>query len=359
MSLAQAQHPARPDSPAAPIDARLYSLLRDARQEAVRIRAAVAGAGSGTPGSADRLSTPVPTAMLASVTTRIEQRLADARQALDRDDRLADRWSDAVQRISDLWDDARDTLGTVQNGQPSTEALLSRLDAMIVAIGVITIPPRAIDSLRALKVGGVMDFHKEFSDEIPTEAARTRILSWINDHPLTVPGVVDVQTGTIVKASPLWWRRALSWVGICLIMAAALLAATTSRHWIDALAVGKVPQRVADHSYLLAIAFAYAGAVLHVLVSAMKQYRDAAARNGGFTALGNFTLWVHIHEGYLMLYALAIPVAGYTLILATGRINLVTLFFLGYSIDSILDVLLTRFDMAAKKRTELVVRALR
>lgn len=100
--------------------------------------------------------------------------------------------------------------------------------------------------------------------------------------------------------------------------------------------------------------------MLHIAIAALKQLRHSAAGDDQrFTAIGNFTVWVHINEMYLMMYALAIPAVAYTVILSTGRIDNLTMAFVGFSIDSLLDVVLARFDKFSAGRTEAIAAAVR
>lgn len=348
-----------PSAPAAaPVptgEHRLYALLRDIREDLLGLKRTVANmskASATDAAVAAALDNQVQSSQTNQSSPSIDDRLAQARRALDSNDELADHWSAEVTHVANLWDSAKTAW---RSRQITADESMQKLDDMIDTIENVTVPPRVRYILEQLRVGGAMDFNAEFKDEITSEATRTRMLTSLNNHPITVPGIVDVAAGIIIKASPHAWRRAASWLGILLVMAAAFAAAATTAHWVDTLQIGKVPAGAADHTYVLAVASAYAGAIFHVLISMLKQYRSAsAAPNRTFTALGNFTIWVNVHETYLMLYALAIPIAAYALILTTGTINLVTVFFLGYSIDSVLDVLLNRFDTAAKKQTELV-----
>ncbi|MGH3657488.1 MAG: hypothetical protein ACRDUA_12585, partial [Micromonosporaceae bacterium] len=194
----------------------------------------------------------------------------------------------------------------------------------------------------------------------PRKAARTAILAWLNSHPRHVSGVVDVASGTIIKASSSPARRLVSWLLVLAVAAVALISAGFAPYLVSMAGVGKAPVDASGADYVWAMAFAYAGAIGHILIAALKQLRRAGTgADERFTAIGNFTIWVHINEMYLMLFGLAIPAAAYTVILSTGSIDYVTLAFVGFSIDSLLDVVLARFDKVVAGRTETIARAFR
>jgi hypothetical protein len=198
------------------------------------------------------------------------------------------------------------------------------------------------------------NFHEEFADEIPNPQARTTLLKWLNAHPRLVGGVVDVPSGSIIRASGQPRRRVRSWLMVLGVMAVALASAGLAPDLLRLAGVGTVPAGTGA-DYVWAVLFAYAGAVAHVGIAALKQLRRSGATDDQrFTAIGNFTIWVHINEMYLVLYGLAIPVVAYLVMLSTGRIDNVTMAFVGFSIDSLLDVVLSRFDKVAAGRTETI-----
>ena len=236
-----------------------------------------------------------------------------------------------------------------------TASLTDTLDQLVLEIGYVTVPPRASDNLRTMRPGTIMDFDAEFMDEIPSSENRAKILTWMNAHPKSLLGVADVEHQKIMAASPYRWRRVLSWLLIALVVVVVLVAAWFTHGWLDALGIANAPKGVSDRDYFFAVIASYAGAVAHTLVAALKQrQRTSSGSEPAFTALGNFAIWVHVNETYLMVYAFVIPAAAYAVMLLNGSVALATAFLVGYSIDSVLEVLLTRFDKFTSARTEIV-----
>lgn len=292
--------------------------------------------------------------ILARKAEGITDRLNAAEQLLAEDAQLAEDHADAIARIWNSWEDLLESWESRSAKGLDTQLFIRYLDAIIVKLGVLTVPARINKTLRLLRVGAAMNFHAEFKELLPSPEIRAEVLNWIQEHPVSVCGVVNATTGTIVKASPKAYRRALSCFSIFATAVGVCAVAAFSSRWLDELHVGTVPLNVTDHDYIWAIVFSYAGALFHVVVASLKQQKGTAPANRDFAAIGNLAIWIHVHESYLFWYTLVIPIAVYSLILATGQIMLPTLFFLGYSIDSVLDVFLDRFDSFSRRPTEII-----
>ncbi len=87
--------------------------------------------------------------------------------------------------------------------------------------------------------------------------------------------------------------------------------------------------------------FIIAGSVVHVLVCALKQLRTA--QDGNVLAVEGWFDWFHIKEisNWAAVITLWIGLAGMIFVLKTT--DYVTAFFVGYSVDSFVDLFLTRF----------------
>ncbi|MGH3713560.1 MAG: hypothetical protein ACRDT4_08905 [Micromonosporaceae bacterium] len=329
---------------------RLRSTLREIREELVRIDAALARYAAA--GEVERTAlwddlTP----MVAREAKEIDRRLVKIAELVAQNDRVAGSYSDKVTRIDNLWGDVKRAWKTAP---ASLGAVRGDIDRCILEIGYLTVPERANENLQSVRVGATLNFHDEFAHEITSKDARTLILRWMTSHPRSVMGVVDVASGVIIRASGHRIRRLLSWVLVLAVVALALVSAVYAVDLVK-LFEAKNPKGATSTTYLIGILAAYAGAVLHVLIAALKQQRRANAEpDQRFTAIGNFTVWVHINEMYLMLYAFAIPAMAYGVILATGKIDNLYLVFVGFSIDSLLGVALERFDKFVAARTEAI-----
>ena len=91
--------------------------------------------------------------------------------------------------------------------------------------------------------------------------------------------------------------------------------------------------------------FVFVGAGAHVAIDALKKAR--AQTRPSFQAINDWVLWLHVH--YIsILWGLVWVLLGYILlILAMPKLELPSAFFAGYSIDSVADLYLQRFQSAA------------
>jgi hypothetical protein len=271
------------------------------------------------------------------------------------DPQLASDYADAVEQIRELWESFKFKWPRSSSPELQHEALAEVLDKLILEIGFVTVPPRANENLKTMRPGTIMDFDAEFKDEVPSADSRAAILSWMNSHPSALVGVADVDKKKIMAASPYAWRRALSWLLILGVGSLVLVGAANTHWWLDRFSFARAPAKATNQDYVAVVLAAYAGALAHTLIAALKQRQRADTQNGPtFTALGNVALWVHVNEAYLVIYAFAIPAAAFAVVLLNGSVDLIVALLVGYSIDSVLEVLLGRFDKFVAGRTELV-----
>jgi hypothetical protein len=349
MILPSSQHPvSQVDSAVEGAQQQLFGALRRAREEVAVIRTAVA-----TQNGID----PIATAFNEN-SALVEENLRQAADLAGRYPALDDRWSDHVARVRNLWNAVQNSWTATRGGRVTADLFAAVIDRMVRQIEVITVPSRLTEELRELSVGDVLLVHTAFADEMPDAAMRIDVLSDVQTRFRSLPGVIDLAAGTVIRAADsVWWRRASSLMLACVMAAVVAIASVTSR-WIDAVGLPS-PASVTDRQYAGAVVAAYAGAVAHLLVAAMKQQRGAAAAPGRtFVAIGNWVMWIHVHQTYLLLNVLAIPVVAYVSVIGAGTSGPGTLFLLGYSIDSVLDVLLTKFETATKKQSDLVAQVL-
>lgn len=228
--------------------------------------------------------------------------------------------------------------------QATAFRLQTELHEIIRICGQLTIPGRVNDHLVALRIGQAFDFHKSFQDELPNQEDRGKVLQFMADHPNIVTGIVDVDAGTIYRASTSHRRRLLSYFGVMLFAVAGfgLIGLIDQTNiWRAAGTELRFPELGNAYIFLLL------GAVSHVLVGAIKQTRQRAS--AGLVALEDWLLWCHVRETSLVLSIvyLWIGVVGMAF-LFEPPIPWHTAFFVGYSIDSFVDIFLGKFSARAE-----------
>ena len=101
-----------------------------------------------------------------------------------------------------------------------------------------------------------------------------------------------------------------------------------------------------------AYVFLLLGGVAHLLVDSLKQSREKAG--SGLVAVHDWLLWLHVKESSLLMAVIYIWVGFIGLAFSMTGIQWVTAFFVGYSIDSFVDIFLQRFSEGMSAETELI-----
>lgn len=335
--------------------------LRILREELQNIRAAIAALlpaaeGPGC-GPVDRAKA---SAALRAVMERQGSQVADClarvHERLFADASVHSDFGDAVARIANAWDDAYAawTQAPAEISHAAAAVMERHLAHAVLEIGYVTVPPRLAENLRVHRVGQKMSFHDVFRDEHDEEQRKT-LLKWLADNPLAVPGIVDVQTGMITRASPSLSRRVASVVllGGAAAVATTLIAVLLPR--VDGLP--PTAEGLSSSRWAWLVGMAYAGAGLHVLIAGLKSARRVAGSEPA--AIGSWVLWAHVREAYLLSSVLAIALVAVAAVLTLGsaQTTAVTLLAVGYSTDSLVDLVLPRFDNAMTRRTEVIATA--
>jgi len=272
---------------------------------------------------------------------------------------LLDRNGDAITQMGNVWERIDPQWPRfAENETPDENAALARIaivDALLCEViktaEILTLPERINERLRELRVGQTINFNTEFSEELPEPAARVLALHYLHDHPLMVLGVVDVENGLIYRASSNIWQRRLSPVYIALPAILGGFVVYLSYTFLPLLK-GNVPH---NYNEVLPFVTAYisiiAGGFAHTAVDTVKQYRTSSGQT--FTALGDLLMWIHVKQA---------PIMGGIILLWIGFVGLILLqgpdwgagFFIGYSIDSFVDLFLQRFATVSASRTDTI-----
>ena len=275
-------------------------------------------------------------------------RLTSEDAALDKD------WGNAIVRIHNAWDAAllsiRDSTGTKGDkilavARQAQESLAK----VVLESGYVTIPPRAAANLGRLDIGEAMDFNADFRDEIERAEDLKSILTHIKNHARLVDGLVDLDNGKIIRVSrdP---RRAARSAALVIGAFVVGLAAVTGL----ALPIPGNPSFGSDliSGYLLL----FLGAIAHLGIDVLKGRHSPDA----IDVSDRWGLWLEVKERSILqaMFTLFIGYAGLVWFARSGvqsdshRIDALTAFFTGYSIDSIIDAWLNRFDLVVANKTE-------
>jgi hypothetical protein len=325
----------------------------------------------------DRALGPVEAALLLPVKAGQAAQLADALEVLGRaasahgavvDQRLAalrrifadcrylyDGVGDEVAEMANLWQDAIAALPasgtTADAARTAVPAMRGALAEIAWHAALVTIPERVRQHLRTLRIGGQLKFDETFADELPDAVHRVRMLHYLKAHPAAISGIVDAEHGVIYAASPSQRRRmgSLAIFGLLLIAGIGIvwiatrgLGAFLTPTWVFA------TDRFADLAGAYGLLFA--GAVIHMIVDAVKQQQRSGP--GAFIALDDWFQWLHVREVSNAVSILSLWLVVFLLAVAyPGGIDRLAALFAGYSLDSVIGVAISRFDTLATSRS--------
>ncbi len=292
---------------------------------------------------------------------RIKEHLESLQNLLDHHGVYHDYYGDDVSHIVNLWNRIclvwEETAGEdneFDQYSEHAEELLSLLSEVIYHSNLVTIPHRVDQHFETLRIGQAFDFHQVFAEEMPLlkderqiHEQSFKILHYIHSHPGIVDGIVDIENGLIYKASNDSRRRAKSFLYIALVMLAGALLFSFV---IPCLRIHLEPENwpaFTSKELLGSYLFVVTGAVAHIGVDALKQYR--ANKEKSFTALEDCLLWIHTKELPLIVGALSLYVV-FLILVFSGEIEWQISFFAGYGADSVIDVFLQRFSSVARAK---------
>jgi hypothetical protein len=291
----------------------------------------------------------------------IESRIASELKAIEKlfvIDVLEFEWASAeVTSIELNWTHAKASFASAaaatDNQEQKFKDIENDLDRIVYSCMSLTLSPGINDVMKNLRVGQPLDVEFEFGEEFPKSAElRKRLLLKIAQEAVVIDGgVVDAEQGVIYKASPSRsGQLASSWRLTAVLLLGFLLP--------FALAFGgKVlpdwPFASKDlHSLLANFALILLGSGAHLAIAALNAGR--AQSHPSFQALNDWVLWVHVREAQIFKGILSIW-AGFALLsFGIHGLSWSSAFFAGYSIDSVTEVFLGRFENTVVAKTRLL-----
>jgi hypothetical protein len=289
--------------------------------------------------------------------SQVQNRITELRNLAEANSQIYDLHGDEIVILENLWE--RIVLNLPSSPTSDAAAVLSvlpKLDVdlreLIFQAGYATIPPRLNQHLKQLRPGRTLDFHGTFEDELPNREDRVKILQMLYQHPLAVEeGVIDVENGVVYRASKNPSRRIASFglilatflAGIGIIFALANLGSSLNlQNW---------PVNSNRFTELLVgYLFITIGGAVHIRIDVLKQAR--ANKSQSFLAIEDMVLWLHVKELSIIAGVASLIVGIVGLALLTAKIDWATAFFVGYSIDSFVDLFLQRFSKTVATNTD-------
>jgi hypothetical protein len=245
----------------------------------------------------------------------------------------------------------------------SVQLARPQMSRVIVATATYTIPNRLNQWLAQTRPGRSLNFKSMFVNELPGDAERAEVLRQIDEAPGEINGIVDLATGTVVAFSPKASRRRLSY----LLEIATLILGGVITYFVIGVAKGYL---VVDSSgihpvdqaaetalaSLVSILFAFVGgAALHFIVNLLKA-RQGASGSSQWATVDDWLIWVHAREMRIVTSIVGLWFVFGSLVFIFPNESLDTLgaFFAGYSFDSLIDLVINRFDAFAAPKVKQV-----
>jgi len=209
--------------------------------------------------------------------------------------------------------------------------------------------------MKNLRVGQPLDIEFEFGKQFPKNAEmRRRLLLEIAQEAVVIDGgVVDTEQGVIYKASPSrTGQLASSWRLSALLLSGFLLPVALA---LGSKVIPDWPFALKDlHSLLANFAFILLGSGAHLAVAALNAGK--AKTHPSFQALNDWVLWVHVREAQIRKGILSIWAGFVLLSFVIHGLSWSSAFFAGYSIDSVTELFLGRFETTVALKTKLLTK---
>jgi hypothetical protein len=229
-------------------------------------------------------------------------------------------------------------------------------------IGLFTIPKRIAGFMEEQSgVGAPLDFHARFADELDDPNDRVEVLRRLAVLNVDrVGGLVDVERGMIYRVGPLR-RRLLSYAMLLVAMLAGggivYLLSTTNSFALPGFSSGTM---VPLQTLLWWYALMMAGVAAHIVKKAAEL--SIVARTGGSgdapqVILDRLAIWIHVRE-YRFVTTILTAIGAFVMLVASGQANASTALLAGYTIDSLADLVLQRFNTAVSTHAAEVKQAL-
>jgi hypothetical protein len=299
---------------------------------------------------------------------QIDSRIRELRAVLKENPYLHSDCGDEVTNIENIWERIVDIWPDLENIKKSTHNLsiigkcLEYLCSLIYHCNIITIPPRVCEHLKDQRPGHCLDFYDMFKDEVCEKTDGKLILEFLSSDPAYIDGVVDVDQGLIFKARPRNERwKSYAHILVALIFGGAALIGLLSIFMGKSSTLAELSSFSSTTGKLYIIIVL--GAVAHIAIDAVKQMRNSTDKS--FTSVEDWAIWIQIKE-VPILGGILILFLGFALMVTSNIVPLtnndntifVTYFITGYSIDSLGDLFLSKFDTIVSTKTDALKKTL-
>lgn len=296
--------------------------------------------------------------------TEIARLIAVSRTIIGHDRRFNRHMGDEMRKIENYWERFEQFYPGISDAASDTvlhslQKCRGHLSEIIFLCSYRTIPERLMDHLGNMTIPQAQNFYDLFQDEVCTkEQADSILLSLAKNSTILrskvrnewVIGAVDTVQGLVYRVG----TRTEQWTSVAWILASCIAM------WILCLGVLSVYAAFINPAWSVAgpkiVVFFVAmlgGAVFHVAIDILKEAR-ATTKTRDIQAISDLLLWTHIKMFPIISSIVILGIGFLTIAIVTPTIGAETYFVAGYSIDSLGDLYLDRFDSVMTTKTDVL-----
>lgn len=241
---------------------------------------------------------------------------------------------------------------------------LERCKALKREIGFFTIPKRLVSFMQEeFGVGAPFDFHEKFKDELEDAADRKQVLYQLAElEPDRIGGIVDMGNGMIYRIGDR--NRRLWSYGMIVGMALLGLIAICILSILGPSKILQLPGFTAQDGHTLGqLAWAYlltaVGVIAHIIKKAaeLSTVQLKETETSPQVILDRLLFWIHVRE-YRFLVSVLTAIGIFILLAISGQLDGMKALLAGYTVDSLSDLFLQRFNTATSIYAEDVKKVL-
>ena len=296
--------------------------------------------------------------------TEIDRLITASRTIIGHDRRFNRHMGDEMRRIENYWERFGQFYPGISDAKSDTvlhslQKCRGHLSEIIFLCSYRTIPDRLMDHLGNMTIPQAQNFYDLFQDEVCSKEQADSILQSLakNSGILRskvrnewVIGAVDTIQGLVYRVG----TRTEQWMSVAGILAACIAV------WIVCLGTLTVYAAFINPAWSVAgpkiVVFFVAmlgGAVFHVAIDILKEARSAT-KTRDIQAISDLLLWTHIKMFPIISSIVILGIGFLTIAIVTPSIGAETYFVAGYSIDSLGDLYLDRFDSVMTAKTDVL-----
>jgi hypothetical protein len=219
------------------------------------------------------------------------------------------------------------------------------LDEIVFICNQLCLTPSINDYLENVEIGHELDLEFAFGPDFPRnpEMRKRLILEVAQERAVLNSALVDSVRGVVYRLAPKNERWKSFWPAPLLVLLVTVLVALLPylHQFFEAWPFSPDQRNTLIGNYVLWIV----GAFSHVLIQALRQMR--APTVPAFAVMDNWLIWLNVKQRSICAGVLWISVGYFLMIFLSKSLDWKTMLLAGYSSDSLTDLFVQRFELAA------------